>query len=403
MSDKEDKQTPEDEAEDKEISVVESQEEIQAEIQAENQTDNANDEKSGDEKSGDEKLGDEKSGEIMSDEKGLKSGQSRAFGFILLILICGLAAGGYTLWDELQQTKSELAEVANSGQTQTGLMAGNLAVMDDAIRQLEGKQIEQSDALASLYQDKRGSNEDWAIAEVEYLLIIAMQRLLLEEDVTTALAAMEAADLRLKNMGNPGLLPVRQQLAADMNQLRSVNLADTVGMAIYLADMVDLSADLPLKSGVIVATKDQSSADANPSDDEPVVDPLWKRIPKILWHEIKSLVVIKRSGEVKQALLLPGEEYFLYQNLRLELESARQAVLRSDSQNLRSSIDLVLPWIRKYFDTSDSAVINVMETLDKMRSVELKPELPDISSSLESLRAYIREIDSEPPVADDTQ
>ncbi|MCK5499075.1 MAG: uroporphyrinogen-III C-methyltransferase, partial [Gammaproteobacteria bacterium] len=270
-------------------------------------------------------------------------------------------------------------------------------------RQLEGKQIEQSDALASLYQDKRGSNEDWAIAEVEYLLIIAMQRLLLEEDVTTALAAMEAADLRLKNMGNPGLLPVRQQLAADMNQLRSVNLADTVGMAIYLADMVDLSADLPLKSGVIVATKDQSSADANPSDDEPVVDPLWKRIPKILWHEIKSLVVIKRSGEVKQALLLPGEEYFLYQNLRLELESARQAVLRSDSQNLRSSIDLVLPWIRKYFDTSDSAVINVMETLDKMRSVELKPELPDISSSLESLRAYIREIDSEPPVADDTQ
>ena len=398
MSDKERKLTPEDEAEDKEISVVESQEEIQAEIQAENQTDNANDEKSGDEKSGDEK-----SGEIMSDEKGLKSGQSRAFGFILLILICGLAAGGYTLWDELQQTKSELAEVANSGQTQTGLMAGNLAVMDDAIRQLEGKQIEQSDALASLYQDKRGSNEDWAIAEVEYLLIIAMQRLLLEEDVTTALAAMEAADLRLKNMGNPGLLPVRQQLAADMNQLRSVNLADTVGMAIYLADMVDLSADLPLKSGVIVATKDQSSADANPSDDEPVVDPLWKRIPKILWHEIKSLVVIKRSGEVKQALLLPGEEYFLYQNLRLELESARQAVLRSDSQNLRSSIDLVLPWIRKYFDTSDSAVINVMETLDKMRSVELKPELPDISSSLESLRAYIREIDSEPPVADDTQ
>jgi len=213
MSDKERKLTPEDEAEDKEISVVESQEEIQAEIQAENQTDNANDEKSGD----------EKSGEIMSDEKGLKSGQSRAFGFILLILICGLAAGGYTLWDELQQTKSELAEVANSGQTQTGLMAGNLAVMDDAIRQLEGKQIEQSDALASLYQDKRGSNEDWAIAEVEYLLIIAMQRLLLEEDVTTALAAMEAADLRLKNMGNPGLLPVRQQLAADMNQLRSVN------------------------------------------------------------------------------------------------------------------------------------------------------------------------------------
>ena len=44
-----------------------------------------------------------------------------------------------------------------------------------------------------------------------------------------------------------------------------------------------------------------------------------------------------------------------------------------------------------------------METLDKMRSVELKPELPDISSSLESLRAYIREIDSESSATDEIQ
>ena len=380
MSDKENKPTPEDEAEDKGISVVESQEE--------NQTDNENE---------------DESGKITSDEKKHGSDQNNVFCFILLILICGLAAGGYYLWNELQQTKADITEVITNGQAQTGLTDGSLASMNDAIRQLEGKQIEQSDALASLYRDRQGSNEDWAIAEIEYLLIIAMQRLILEEDVSTALAAMEAADLRLKNMGNPGLLPVRQQLATDMNQLRSVNLADTVGMAIYLADMVDLSADLPLKSGIIVATKDQSSTDASSTDNEPVVDPFWKKVPRILWQEIKSLVVIKRSGEVKQALLLPGEEYFLYQNLRLELESARQSVLRSDSQNLRSSIDLALTWMRRYFDTSDSAVINVVETLDKMRSIELKPDLPDISSSLESLRAYIRENDSESSEADDTQ
>jgi len=384
MSDKENKPTPEDEAEDKEISVVESQEKNQAE----NQTDNAND---------------DESGKITSDEKKPGSDQNNVFCFVLLILICGLAAGGYHLWNELQQTKADITEVITNGQAQTGLTEGSLASMKDAIRQLEGKQIEQSDALASLYRDRQGSNEDWAIAEIEYLLIIAMQRLILEEDVSTALAAMEAADLRLKNLGNPGLLPLRQQLATDMNQLQSVNLADTVGMAIYLADMVDLSADLPLKSGIIAATKDQSSADASSTDEEPVVDPFWKKVPRILWQEIKSLVVIKRSGEIKQALLLPGEEYFLYQNLRLELESARQAVLRSDSQNLRSSIDLALTWMRRYFDTSDSAVINVMETLDKMRSIELKPDLPDISSSLESLRAYIRENDSESSVADDTQ
>jgi uroporphyrin-3 C-methyltransferase len=89
-------------------------------------------------------------------------------------------------------------------------------------------------------------------------------------------------------------------------------------------------------------------------------------------------------------LLLPGEEYFLTQNLRLELESARLSVLRADTGNLRASIVLIKSWLRQYFDTRDSAVINVMETLDQMQLIELKPALPDISSSVETLRAYLR-------------
>ena len=336
----------------------------------------------------------EKPEQIASDVSKNKSGRCRVLGVTARILICGLIGSGYHLWNALQQTKTDLIEVVNNEHTQSSLLAGNLAAMDNAIKQLEQKQIEQLEAMTSLYQDKRDSNEDWALAEVEYLLIIAMHRLILEKDVMTALAAMEAADLRLKDLGNPGLLPVRQQLATDMNQLRSVNLADIAGMAIYLSDLIDLSADLPLKSNVlIVETKRPSSSEENPSDNE---EPLWKRLPRLLWQEIKSLVVIKRSGEAKQALLLPGEEYFLYQNLRLELENARQSVLRSNSENLRVSIDLIQSWMRQYFDTSDSSVVNVMESLDQMRTVELNPDLPDISSSLENLRAYVREAVSEP-------
>jgi uroporphyrin-3 C-methyltransferase len=380
MSDEDNQLASEDQAEDKKISM----EEGKSENKAENQRDNANDEKSND----------KNLGQIASDKRKNKSAYCRLFGFIVLVLICALIGGGYHLWNELQQTKVDLAEVTNNGQAQTGLMAGNIAVLEDAIKQLELKQIEQSEALASLYKDKPGNNEDWALAEVEYLLIIAMHRLLLEEDVATALAAMEAADLRLRNLRNPGLLPVRQQLASDINQLRSVNLVDITGLAIYLADLVELSDDLLLKSSVLsVETEHALSSEANYAD---VEDPFWKKLPRLLWQEIKSLVVIKRSGEVKQALLLPGEEYFLTQNLKLELESARQSVLRLDSENLRASIDFIQFWLRQYFDTSDSSVVNVMETLDKMRSVELKPALPDISSSLESLRAYVHEAASTP-------
>jgi len=369
MSDKDDKLTPEDQVEDK----VENQ----IEDQIENHTDN------------------NKPEQIASDKTTKKKCRGRSFAVIILILFGSLTGGGYYLWKELQQTKADLAEMGNNAQVQSGLRAGNIAAMENAIKQLGQKQNEQSDALASLYRDTQGNNEDWAIAEIEYLLIIAMHRLLLEEDVMTALAAMEAADLRLKGLGDPGLLPVRKQLTTDMNQLRAVNHPDIAGMAIYLADMVDLSADLPLKSGVITNAIAAHSLHEDQVNNGVDVDPFWKRLPKIIWLEIKSWVVIKRTGDVNQALLLPSEEYFLTQNLRLELESARLSVLRADSGNLRASVVLIQSWLRQYFDTSDSAVMNVMETLDQMQAIELKPALPDISSSVESLRAYLRYVASE--------
>jgi uroporphyrin-3 C-methyltransferase len=364
----------------------------EVEGQTEDPTGNENDMKPDDRDSGDNKPE-----QIAADKTTKKKCRGRSFALIFLILIGGLTAGGIYLWKELQQTRDELAALGNTvqaqEQAQAGLRSGNIAAMaamDDAMKQLQQKQSEQSDALASLYQDMQGDNEDWAIAEVEYLLIIAMHRLLLEENVISALAAMEAADLRLKNLGDPGLLPVRQQLVSDMNQLRAVNRADIAGMAIYLAELVALAADLPLNSGVITKANAADSADEDQIGEGPDAEPIWKKIPRLLWQEIKGLVVIKRTGEAKQVLLLPGEEYFLSQNLRLELESARLSVLRADTGNLRASIVLIQSWLRQYFDTRDSAVINVMETLDQMQLIELKPALPDISSSVETLRAYLR-------------
>jgi uroporphyrin-3 C-methyltransferase len=344
----------------------------------------------------DKNPGDNDPEQLATDQTTKKKCRGRSFALVFLILIGGLMAGGVYLWKELQQTRSDLAELGNNRQAQeqaqAGLTSRNTAVMaamEDAIKQLGQKQSEQSQALASLYRDMQGDNEDWAIAEVDYLLIIAMHRLLLEEDVISALAAMEAADLRLKNLGDPGLLPVRQQLVSDMNQLRAVNNADIAGMAIYLAELVELAADLPLNSEVI--TKATHSSDEDQIDEGLAAEPFWKKIPRLLWQEIKSLVVIKRTGEAKQALLLPDEEYFLTQNLRLELESARLSVLRADTGNLRASIVLIQAWLSQYFDTNNSAVINVMDTLDQMQQIELKPALPDISSSVETLRAYLRE------------
>ena len=79
---------------------------------------------------------------------------------------------------------------------------------------------------------------------------------------------------------------------------------------------------MPLNLG---GTGAQTSATAN--DDPAGSGNRWQRLARSLWQELKSLLVISRTDKNNAALLAPQERYFLYQNLRLQLEAARLAAI----------------------------------------------------------------------------
>ena len=110
-----------------------------------------------------------------------------------------------------------------------------------------------------------------------------------------------------------------------------------------------------------------------------------------LWQELRNLVVIRHAEGNRRTLLAPDQEYFIYQNRRLELESARLSLLRRDTENLHATVASLQQWLKEYFDSNDPAVVNVMTTMQQLSSINLEPPVPDINSSLESLRTYIRE------------
>lgn len=331
--------------------------------------------------------------------KPAKSGTAKARGRLpgiaaVVLALAALAASGaalYTLYQFRQQAAARGAAVDRLD-TRLGSLQQSLAALQRGRSQLEQRleQLRQSqqqmhDSLQSLYRKQERDSTDWAVAEIEHLMIIAVHSLTLQKDVGTALAALQAADDRIRNLGDPGLLPVRRQLTSDINALRAVNDVDISGLSLFLSDLVTRVEDLPLREQETGAAGNATAAETAPDR------PAWKRLLLGVWHELKSLVVITRTDKGGAALLLPEEKYFLYQNLRLQLESAREAVFRRDTENFHASIDIVLRWLRQYFDMSSTAVGNIIDSLEKMRKVNLDQELPDISSSLESLHAYIKE------------
>ena len=303
---------------------------------------------------------------------------------LLLIATLVLAGGGlylaYRVRDAGISTHVTMKGLLDSVATLSARIGG----LESQLDQLRERQEATSRSVQDLVSALPGGNEDWALMEVEFLLIIAMHHLELERNIDAALGAMQAADLRLRGLGGDALDPVREQLRSDMEQLQELNTVDTRGLALFLGDLANHVNSLPLAG----ATGDNTGQTA----DELQVPPVkHKGMLDALWQELRNLVVIRHEEEKRRALLAPDQDYFVYQNLRLELESARLSLLRRDTENLHASVASLQKWLAEYFDTNDPAVANVMTTMQQLSSINLDPPVPDISSSLESLRAYTRE------------
>lgn len=259
--------------------------------------------------------------------------------------------------------------------------------VQEKLDELESKQEVLSHSLSQPVEQQIHINKNYALAEIEHLLIIANYNLQLDHNVATALSAMEAVDNRLKAFNDTAALSAREQLIADMNELRSLNQADLSGMALYLSDLISRVDDLALKENVVI--KQQFETDSKEQDTQESVKGI-KHFFILVWEELKSLVVITRDNDVAAARLLPDEVYFLRANLKLELANARFAVFNRDTGNLHASIKHMQNWLHAYFDMADANVSNIYDTLTAMKKTELEfPEL-DISSSLESVRALSR-------------
>jgi len=308
--------------------------------------------------------------------------QRRKFlpGLLITLALASAISALYLVYTGRHAGQSTRATVENLVETSERLGA-RLGELETQIEQLQEAEEATTRSLFALTRELPGSNEDWALAEIEFLLVIAVHHAQLERNPGAALEAMQTAELRLRGLDNTALDPVREQLARDINRLQEVKSPDISGLALLLRDLADRAHSLPL-----AGEKDQPLPAASAAEEERA-----SSVMGAIWREVKNLVIIKHEEGGRPASLLPGQEYFVYQNLRLELESARLSLLRRDTENLHASVVVLQKWLEEYFSADDPAVINVKTSLHQLSSINLEPPIPDISSSLESLRAYMRE------------
>ncbi|HEY4999611.1 MAG TPA: uroporphyrinogen-III C-methyltransferase, partial [Usitatibacter sp.] len=277
---------------------------------------------------------------------------------IAITAIFAVLAVGWLAWDarqavnSMQSTAGErLAELGAASTQARASLAQSQAALKDAqsrIADLEARVAdtqEQRVALEEMYRELSRSADDRVLSEVEQMLVLASQQLQLAGNVRGALAALQAADQHLARADKLAATPLRRAITQDMDRLKAVPQVDTVGIAVKLDGLIAQSETLPL---IVAETFPMRVASrARYADDQGA----FTRAARDFWEEMKGLVRIRNLESADIPLLTPPQTYFLRENLKLRLLSARVALLARDEPSFREDLKATQGWITKFFDT----------------------------------------------------
>ncbi len=311
----------------------------------------------------------------------------------LMLALAAVVLAGWQWFDSRRsfgllehEVAKRLGEVDAMSRETRALAAQSRDTMGDVsarLGQLEARMFETQNqrlALESLYRDLSRSRDEWTLAEVEQVLLIANQQLQLAGNVKAALIALETADARLARMDRPQLTTLRRIINQDMERLRATPYVDVVGMALRLDNVMNQVDTLSL-------AMEQRPARPNSELDSAGAG-FWQRLWREGKRDLHDLIRIQNVEKPEVPLLSPDQAFFLRENLKFRLLGARLSLLAHDEASFRADLKAASEWLARYYDDGNKTVATAQSTLKQLLQSDIGGQLPDISASLDAARNF---------------
>lgn len=337
-------------------------------------------------------------------EKRVRKRRGLAPVLLALLSLAIVAAAGYVYWrvegiggtggivsrlgDDIAGLEREVARARSMARSSADEMQANLAELAQALA-AQGESLDKVRAALSA-EDRRDSSPDpraWRIAEVEYLLRIANNRLLLERDARAADQMLASADAILEELDDYALHDVRAMIAEERMALANTNAANVQSIFLTLEAIKEALPELPLKQPEYFAVSEDEATEASPYETEEVSDPAPDSFTGALEQRFFGLFEFRtRESVAPRPLIRPEEAIYLELNLRLALERAQLSMLRGDQTLFAASVNAAREWLDQYVDSDHAATRRIAQDLDKLAGLDIEQPVPDISGSLARLR-----------------
>lgn len=322
------------------------------------------------------------------------------FAFLWLFVLLIVAALCVGAWQLLQQGKNQQALVDNLReqlQQQVQAFEQRQDALEDSLnKEFIAQQTAIHTSLNELAEQVDSNNarlmalssanrDEWKLQEAQYLLRLADQRILLEQDSQNALALAISADDVLRDVDQADLMSVRKLLAEEIAVLKVAGVIDREGIYLRLSALANQIEAIPFIEPL------GSQADLLEDEEAPENETFKQRLTRgfyDLLHKLSSYVRVRDHGQTINAVLPPAEQKYLQQNLRLMLEQAQVALLRNEAGIYQESLVKAQNWINQYFNLNEKAAA-VLEELKALETEVIAPELTNFSNSSGALAEYI--------------
>lgn len=281
--------------------------------------------------------------------------------------------------------KSQLNQLIDQAKTseQAALLQKN---------ELANQQAQQDEKLLSLESKLNRLNnttkEDWKLAEAEYLIRLANQRLLLESDNSGAVTLLINADDILNELEDPIVFATRKALAKDIQALKSISQFDLEGAYLKLNALYDNVQTLPQREP---SKAWQANTIEKTKQTDDTTTGKFTSVLESFWNSIRSLVVINYNHKPIKALLPPAEYQELITGIQLQLEIAQVALIKGEPLIYQQALSRVANATTEHFETQSNSVTTFLASLTALQQLNPSPDLPLPRESLMAMKSLMKE------------
>ncbi|MRX28024.1 uroporphyrinogen-III C-methyltransferase [Kangiella sp. HZ709] len=327
-----------------------------------------------------------------------------------LLLLAAIGYGGYWLWNQdyfsgtasntetnnelsrivalEKQLKSQSLQIENLLNSNNQQSASNDELKQELARQVESLQqqlVASQRKFQSLSADAATQARDWQVAEAEYLIRQAAQKVHYSDDTASIIALLEAADQQILASGDTNLLGLRRAISQDIGQIKSNVSIDIDGILVKLDTIQSQLKDLTLAS-----VKFEEAASSEFIETEITEDSAWQTFKGNIKNTFSDYYKVHSYDQSVKPFISPQQSDLLQQNILLSLQTAQLSALRHQQQSYDRSIAEVASWINEYYQ-KDSASNFVQEQLQQLAKAKVSVQLPNKFQSLDFIKSNNQE------------